>query len=244
MIEKKEEQRKTTPSIREGDVFYDVTDGKYQVYQVLKIDDYGKDGQIHHLKIYKPLNKEPVESDIDTLEVFCLHAPFEPLRGSKYLGHRDIKAEDLQGFHTYLKMTDFQRYLKETGEDINAIVARANEYYSKGNESSDAKEFKDAIEWYDKAIGEYPYHYEAMDNRALSLMDLARWDEAIAGFEESLRVEPKNLTAVFSIGQCYYELKEYEKAASQFQAALEIDPSDQLSKEWLERAQYFLNQGL
>lgn len=236
MGEKKAEPRNAAPSIREGDIFYEFIDGKYNAYQVLKIDDYGEHGQIHHLKLYKSLDKEPVESDIDKLEVFVWHAPFEPLKGSKYLGHRDIKTQDLEGFHTYLKMTDFQRYLEETGKDLNATVAQAQEYYTKGNESADAGEFEDALEWFEKAIDEYPCFYEAIDNRSFVLMDLARWDDAIAGFEESLRVEPKNLSAVFSIGECYFKLGEFEKAASQFQAALEIEPDDRLSKEWLEKA--------
>jgi tetratricopeptide (TPR) repeat protein len=67
-------------------------------------------------------------------------------------------------------------------------------------------------------------------------MDLARWNEAIVNFEESLRVEPKNLAAVFSIGECYFKLGEYEKAVVQFRAALEIQPDDRNSKEWLDKA--------
>jgi tetratricopeptide (TPR) repeat protein len=186
--------------------------------------------------MYSPLDKEPVESDIDALEVFVWHAPFEPIKGSKFLGHRDIKPDDLEGFHTYLKMTDFKRYLEETGKDINAIVARSQEYYAKGNVSAHANEFEDAIEWYSKAIDEYPYFYEAIDNRAFTLMDLARWNEAIASFKESLRVEPKNHAAVFSIGECHYKLGEYDEAVVHFKTALEIKPGDQLSKEWLDKA--------
>jgi tetratricopeptide (TPR) repeat protein len=236
MGNKKAGKGKTTPVPREGDIFYDLADGKYHAYQILKIDTFGEGEQIHHLKIYSPLDKEPVEGDIDKLEVFVWHAPFGPIKGSKYLGHRDIKLEDLQGFHTYLRMTNFKRYLEETGKDANAIVAQAQEYYSKGNESASAKEFEDAIEWYTKAIEELPDFYEAIDNRAFTLMDLARWNEAIVNFEESLRVEPKNLAAVFSIGECYFKLGEYEKAVVQFRAALEIQPDDRNSKEWLDKA--------
>jgi tetratricopeptide (TPR) repeat protein len=236
MAKKKAERGKEAPSMCEGDVFYELIDGKYHAYQVLKVDDFGEHGQIHHLKMYKPLDKEPVESDIDTFEVFVWHAPFEPQKGSKYLGHRDIKAEDLEGFHTYLKMTDFNRYLKETGLDVNAIIDKAQEFYNTGNQSADAKEYEDAIKWYDMAIDEFPYFYEAIDNKAFTLMDLGRWKAAIACFEESLRVEPKNVAAVFSIGECLYKLGEYEGAVAQFQAALVIQPDHEPSKEWLERA--------
>jgi tetratricopeptide (TPR) repeat protein len=236
MAKKKAERGKTTTRIREGDVFYDIIDGKYHAYQVLKIDDCGKNGQIHHLKMYKTLDKEPAESDIDTLEVFVWHAPFEPITGSTYLGHRDIKSTDLEGFHTYLRMTDFKRYVEETGKDIYGIISQAQEYYSKGNESANAKEYEDALTWFDKAIDEYPYFYEAIDNKAFTLMDLGRWNEAISTFKASLRVEPKNHAAVFSIGECHYKLGEYEEAVIHFKSALEINPGDQLSKEWLDKS--------
>lgn len=234
---------KADSSPREGDIYYELIDGKYHAYQILRIDTFGEGEQIHHLKMYKTLDKEPAESDIDTFEVFVWHAPFEPIKTSTYLGHRGIKVDDLQGFHTYLKMTDFRRYLEETGKDVNAIVAQAQEYYSKGNQSASAKEYEDAIEWYDKAIDEFPYFYEAIDNKAFTLMDLGRWNEAIEIFKESLKVEPKNHAAVFSIGECHYKLGEYEDAIVHFKAALEIKPGDQLSTEWLDKSSARLKHG-
>ncbi|NMC07737.1 MAG: tetratricopeptide repeat protein [Candidatus Lokiarchaeota archaeon] len=221
---------------REGDIYYDAIDGKYNPYQVLKVDDYGENGQIHHLKIFKAVETEPSEDDIDKLEVLAWHAPFEPIQGSTYLGHRDIKPEDLQGFHVYLKMTDFRRYLEETGADVDAVVARAKEYYSKGNAAADAGEFEEAIDWFNKAIDELPPFYEAIDNKGLAFMDLARWEEAIACFEESLKLNRDSITAAFSIGECLYRMGKFEDAAQQFQAALAIKPGDPLSMEWLEKA--------
>ncbi|MBN2151779.1 MAG: tetratricopeptide repeat protein [Candidatus Lokiarchaeota archaeon] len=222
---------------REGDLYYDLVDGKFYVYQILRIDSFANGEQIHHLKSYHPLDREPVEADIDGLEVFVWHSPFEPQLKSRYLGHRDLVPEDLEGFHVYLKMTDFKRYIKETRQDVDAVIKRAKQHFNEGNRLAEAGEFEEAMGWYDKAIDEFPYFYEAIDNKAFTLMDLARWNEAISCFEDSLKVEPRNVAAVFSIGECLFKLGEFEGAAARFRAALEIEPGHALSSEWLAKAE-------
>ena len=60
------------------------------------------------------------------------------------------------------------------------------------------------------AIAEFPQFYEAHDNRAVALMDLGRFREAATGFSESLRVEPNNEVALFSLGECHLKLGEID----------------------------------
>ena len=72
-------------------------------------------------------------------------------------------------------------------------------------------------------------------------MDLGQWDIAILDFKDSLRINPDNFLAVFSIGECYFRLKEFQKALEQFKQAIEIEPENPIGKEWLEKAEKNLN---
>jgi tetratricopeptide (TPR) repeat protein len=106
--------------------------------------------------------------------------------------------------------------------------------YNQANALCDQNEFEKAIELYTEAIDIYPYFFEAFDNRALTKMDLAQWDDSIHDFQQSLEIEPNNYTAIFSIGECWFKLGEYKKALSQFESASKLKPDDQLSMEWKE----------
>ena len=68
-------------------------------------------------------------------------------------------------------------------------------------------------------------------------MDLGRFAEAAAGFEESLCIKPDNPVAVFSRGECFLRLGEFQKAAEIFQDCVNRWPQQTHHQEYLQRAQ-------
>ena len=78
-----------------------------------------------------------------------------------------------------------------------------------------------------------PEFYEAVDNRAFCWMNLGCWSEAIADIEESLRINPANDLAEFSIGECYFNLHDDAQAKARFEKALVLNPESALAQEFL-----------
>nr|MDO8110604.1 tetratricopeptide repeat protein [Candidatus Sigynarchaeota archaeon] len=244
MTSQQDKSRKESFIPKEEDIFFVVIDNEYHVYKVLKVEPLPGGQHVFHLLVYKPVAVKPEPRDIGALEVFAWHVPLASIGDATFLANVPLQPEEFQGYIEYLRLTDFNKYLEFTGKDPDQVVHEAREYYENGIRATDENNFEDAMEWYSKAIETFPLFYEAIDNKAFVLMDLGRWQEAIAVFEQSLGVNENNLAAIFSIGECQFKLEQFDKALVQFQAALEIDPYDQLSREWLEKTRACLHKNL
>lgn len=219
-----------------GDVFSTEIDGKHHVFQVLRVDTFHDGHPVYHVRTFMPEGEEPECDEIIFMEVEARHVALESIDGSRFLGHRELSARDLDGFVAYLKETDVRRYLEETGRTVDDAIREARVSYDAGNAASDAGKFPAAIDHYARAIDAFPLFHEALDNMAFAYMDMAMWDRAIETFERSLRVEPRNVVALFSTGECYFKKRDHARAIDWFHAALAVDPGHQPSMEWLEKA--------
>ncbi|HVY67807.1 MAG TPA: tetratricopeptide repeat protein [Patescibacteria group bacterium] len=209
----------------EGDIIVTTLpkDNKFYPYKVLKIESWPDESITWHVLGYVPLDYNPTEKDISKLSVRAWHIPIRSFEDKiQIITHSTVTENELQGYFEYLKLTDFPRYIKETGKNIDEVIKKANEYYAKGNELSDAKQYDEAIEAYTLAAEEFPLLFEAIDNRGFAKMDMGKYQEAISDFEESLQVKPDNFTAQFSLAECYYRLKEYQKAQEEAERAITL----------------------
>jgi len=208
----------------EGDIFYTYFDNHFHINKLLKFE---REFDTYHILSYQPVKQLPEIREIENLGIFAHHAPIDKngFENPKLLTKSKVSANDLRGYHEYLRQT----------HDTEDLIAIATDYYSNGNHLADEKGFEESIDEYSKAIDLIPEFFEAIDNRAFSKMDLARWAEAVKDFELSLQVNPESAIAEFSIGECYLRLKDYIQAKEHFEKALIIDPTDQLSKDFLNK---------
>src|SRR5262249_11866186 len=152
-------------NLNQGDIISTKLNGKFYVYKILRIDYLTG---IHHVKVFQPLDKKPVKSDINTLETYGEHLPVEGFKKYELLDNQPVTKDELKGFYEYLKLTDFSRYVQETGQKIEEIVNAANNAFEKGNEEYANENFSKAIEYYTSALNAFPLFFEAVDNRGLS----------------------------------------------------------------------------
>lgn len=208
----------------EGDVFYTFFDDRFHINKLLK---YEREFDTYHVLSYQPVEQLPEAKEVENLAIFIHHAPIDKngFENPQLLAKSKVSAADLLGYHEYLRQT----------HGTDDIIAAASEYYENGNGLADEKKFEEAIDEYSKAIDLIPLFYEAVDNRAFSKMDLGRWAEAVEDFELSLRVNPENAAAEFSIGECYLKSRDYPQAKEHFEKALIIDPTDKLAKDFLNK---------
>jgi len=226
-----------------GDILVTKHGEGFGLVKVLRMTDFGDGTQTAHVLTYERFSRRPTLDDLATARVLAWHAPIacEGLeRESDIIGNKAVDPGELVGYLEYLKQTDFRAYVEERGVTVDEVIRRANAAYDAGNALSDQKKFAAAIGKFDEAIAEFPLFYEAHDNRAFALMDLGRLREAAAGFSESLRFEPNNLAALFSLGECHLKLGEAAEAAKIFKECAARWPDDPRPREFLARAEALL----
>ena len=65
---------------------------------------------------------------------------------------------------------------------------------------------------------------EAWGNRGLALRDLMRFEEALASFDQVLRLEPRNAVAFNCRGNVLRDMKNYDGAIENYSRAIELRP--------------------
>ena len=206
-----------------GDVVTLPYDNKLSLIKILRIDNDAKIGDTFHCLTYAYQDILPSLADVDSLEILNYHAPMaaEPIiAGGSVIGNIAVSEDSLVGYYYYLKHTNFARYAKETRQNIDAIIAIAQDHYIKANQLSKQNKFSEAIIEYDFAIDLFPLFYEAIDNKGLTKMDMGEFNEAIVDFEHSIILNPTNYIALFSKGECYEKLKEFDKAENVYREGL------------------------
>jgi len=206
----------------EGDIFYTTVNGKYYLHKMLVIET---EFDCYHVLSFSPIDHKPKISDIENLKVIVYHAPFDKkaFRDGTVLTNRNVKADDLIGYHEYLRQTN----------NPKDYLTLADKYYQSALKLTDENRYSEAIDAYSKAIDLVPSFFEAIDNRAFCKMDTGKWTEAIKDFEQSLIVNQISFLAEFSIGECYFKLEEYEKAKHQFEKTHQIDLSQEAAIKYL-----------
>lgn len=234
--------------MREGDLFYsESSDGLFHVGKLLRIDPWeGADGPVavYHCMGYAPVNRLPDANDVGQLEPLVLHSPIDGgsiERNCRYLTNRPVTLEELEGFHGYLKRTNYPRYLQETGTDLEQVIAEAQVAYRRGVQLHDARQFPEALVAYSEAVELFPLFFEALDNQGFVHMSLGQFADAIHDFEESLRVNPDGKHAMFSIGECWFKLKEFRQAEPIFRECVRRWPQEAAFQRHLTMTQRLLS---
>jgi tetratricopeptide (TPR) repeat protein len=225
--------------MRDGDIVGGWIEGQYCPSKVLRITACADGSSTAHVLSYESFPHRPDLSEVVRARIVSWHAPIDLAaleRDTQILGHVPVERTELVGYLHYLKLTDFNGYLKETGHSAQDVIHIAQEAYELGNRLSEEKRFDEAIAAYERAIDAFPLFYEAHDNRAMALMDLGRDREAAKGFEESLRVQPDNPVACFSRGECFLKLGEHDSAIAVFRECVRRWPDRPHHHEFLKRA--------
>lgn len=219
------------PTRRSGDVITQYEPGKgWSVAKVLQVDEFPGHGATLHCLIYATSSNEPTLATLAQLPVYIWHVPMAESAfntGWTLLGNLPPRQEEMMGFTEYLKLTDFPRYLSFTGQDVKELVGRANALYREACRLGDEGKRTEAIAIYDEVIDIFPLFFEAIDNRAFTHMELGNYQAALAGFEESLRVNPDGLAAFFSRGECLLRLGRLDEAHNVFSEGITRFPEQE-----------------
>lgn len=214
-------------NVKLGDMIVQQREGTWTAFKVLAVDNWADGTHTAHCMAYEPTAIEPTPEALKGGKVRAWHVPIDARTfrdGWQLISNELPSAHELVGFHEYLRLTDFPRYLTVTGKDVDTIIGAANEHYKRAYALGDAGKRREAIIEYDKAIDLFPLFYEAIDNRAFTYMELGDLNTALKDFEESLRINPIGVTAFFSRGECLLKLGHLERAEAVFEEGISKFP--------------------
>ena len=112
-----------------------------------------------------------------------------------------------------------------------------NEHYEAGRSLEEQGRYEDAVREFQK-ISAQLNKTRYYDDLGFCLEELRRYDEAIAVFNQTLSLDPKDSYAYRELGICYYKKQQLEKAIEALQQAVSLDPSDAVNYHWLGYAFY------
>jgi tetratricopeptide (TPR) repeat protein len=125
--------------------------------------------------------------------------------------------ENCKSLKEIVKVSDKQSAKSLTDNEI------AMDLYNKGVQETEKKNYKKAINYYEKAIKEDPNFVFAWDNLGLNYRLMNNYDKAIECYERSLKIDPKGQMPLQNIAVAYQYKKEYQKAIDAYKRLSVLD---------------------
>jgi tetratricopeptide (TPR) repeat protein len=109
--------------------------------------------------------------------------------------------------------------LSRNPKDLDALIQLGNLYY-------DSQHYREAVEWYGKALEIDPGNPNVLTDRGTCYWDLDQPDAAIAEFEKSLKVDPAHAQTLYNLGVVYlYGKNDPESARKAWLSLLAANPN-------------------
>jgi tetratricopeptide (TPR) repeat protein len=118
--------------------------------------------------------------------------------------------------------------------DPSTVMNEAANFFEKGR-------FHDAVDYYDMVTTQYPQLIEGWTYKAVSLIRMKKYPEALGSLKQALAIDPKNKTALDHLFLCYFNLGLKDSASKIIDEMIQLFPKDALA--WYNRAALFYEQG-
>lgn len=96
-------------------------------------------------------------------------------------------------------------------------------------------EYRAALGMYEDALEENADHHFALRGKARTLLQLERYDEALAQYALAIAAQPDLAVNYANRGILHDRMGEYERAIEDYEKALELDPELDEGPHWLTR---------
>lgn len=102
-------------------------------------------------------------------------------------------------------------------KDLSAVELKEH-----GNKLYRHQKYKEALEYYNRAINCDPSDYVYFTNRALCYLKLQLWEQAVKDARRSLELEPNWIKGHFFLGSALLEMENHEDAMRHLQRACDL----------------------
>jgi len=153
---------------------------------------------------------------------------------TKQLIEANAKAEQ-----AYKALSKIEEKLKETISEkeklklqleysVNSNVLSASDWYQKGYNAEELREYDNAILYYQKSIDIESNYIVAYNNMGNVYSKKGNTDKAIKIYQKVIEIDPNNVSAYSNIGAVYAAKGNYDKAIDRYQKAILLDPNNDI----------------
>jgi tetratricopeptide (TPR) repeat protein len=118
--------------------------------------------------------------------------------------------------------------------DISTVMNEAADLFESGR-------FFDAVDYYDMVTTHYPQMIEGWTYKAVSLIRIKKYPEALGSLKQALAIDSKNRTALDHLYLCYLKLGLIDNASNLIDEMIQLFPNDAFV--WYNRAALSYEQG-
>ena len=115
--------------------------------------------------------------------------------------------------------------------DLIGFIANEKNYetasvlFYRGFASDSKGKYKEAIDYYDRAIELNLNNAGAYNNRGVAKKELRQYQEAIVDYNKAIELNPNNKEAYNNRGNAKNELRQHQEAIDDFDKVIELDPN-------------------
>jgi tetratricopeptide (TPR) repeat protein len=141
-----------------------------------------------------------------------------------------------------------ESYKTETSGNYTSSVSQIKSVYQADNYNMNArlgwllflsKQYTESVTYYEKAIRLKPYVLEARFGLIKALNALESWDKVKEQYENILKIDDQNTTALYWLGVLLYNRKDYDGASKNFEKIVNLYPMDYGSTIMLAWVRYY-----
>jgi tetratricopeptide (TPR) repeat protein len=114
----------------------------------------------------------------------------------------------------------FSAYIEKRNKTI------ASKLFTIGRQKAQAKDFEEALAYYEKALRADPKNSEAYYRAGACYFLLKQYEKAIESYKRAIQIDSNFAGAYHNLGNVYDELAQYEEAIMVYKQAIRIDPND------------------
>lgn len=104
--------------------------------------------------------------------------------------------------------------------------SKATKEYNKGIKFFDAKNFKESLPYFEKAVAIDSMFAFAWDNIGVCNRQMGNYDAAIVAYRKSLALDPEGITPLYNLPVVYRLKKDFENAIIEYKKIIKIYPND------------------
>jgi tetratricopeptide (TPR) repeat protein len=211
-------------TFKPGDVFYDLENGEYHVYKVIRLDE--ESPGVIFTRGYWSSNVKPTLENRQSFELrnACEALGISGFEQPVFLVNEPVTQTDLDGYEEFLRIKE-------------GLDRRANlmvELMKQADELVNACDFDAALPLYTEAASFSKYFFSLFDKRGYCYLKMNRFSEAIADLEHSLSIYADGLKALYDCATAYYHSGNYPKAIERLEQLIKLDPEYEDAKQFLE----------
>ncbi len=137
------------------------------------------------------------------------------------------------------ELKNLELNLEKKREESNKLTYF--DYFRRGTECLENKQFGLSIEFFDKSIELNNNFAPAYNNRGISYSKLMQYDKAFEDYNKAIESNPNYSESYYNRGNSYSKLKQYDKAIDEYNKAIELNPND--SEVYCNRSASYTNLG-